>query len=54
MANKNKKLQSLSMSGFVKSVAARLGAVNKSSDAPVPDLLSYPENRLAEELHPHV
>lgn len=53
MAN-NKKLQALSMSGFVKMIAARLGAVNKSSDAPVPDLLSYPENRLAEELHPHV
>ena len=51
MAN-NKELKSLSMGGFVKSVAARLGAVNKSSDAPVPDLLSYPENRLAQELHP--
>ncbi len=53
MAN-NKKLQALSMGGFVKTMADRLRAVNKSSDAPVPELLSYPENRLAEALHPHV
>ena len=50
----NEKLKNLSMGNFVKSVAARLGAVSKGSDAPVPELLSYPENRLAAELHPHV
>ena len=52
MANKNKLLESLSMGGFVKTVADRLRAVGKSSDAPVPDLMSYPENKLAQQLHP--
>lgn len=48
------KISSLSKLSIVGLIGKRLTAVSKASDEPVKDLLSYPENALAAELHPSV
>lgn len=46
------KIKSLKRTALLKVITKRIGAINKASEEPVKDLLSYTPNRLANELHP--
>ncbi len=54
MSRKTSDIGSIPRGDFVSVLTDRLSAIGASVDAPVRDLSTYPANRLAAKLHPHV